>query len=154
MQMSPNVARALTLSGIIARRNGDAFGARKVFAPIAAAGPADASAFLGPTHAYRAFRDHIAALATVKSALEREPRNLRAFMLKAEQRDSTVDAGTVVVLPGSAQISRHRRRTYPLICGWRFFHPTVDFGWATTRVNGSMARSACSTTPLSMTDVT
>ena len=92
MQGSPIDVPALARSGMAALRRGDPLGARQSFERIAAAGLADASAFLGLAYACRALRDHAAALVAVDAALALEPRDLRALIFKADQLSIAGDA--------------------------------------------------------------
>ncbi len=77
-------ARALAQTGADALRRGDARTARALFERIIAAGQADTSVCLGLTYACRRLGDKAGALAAVDRALEREPRNLRVVILKAD----------------------------------------------------------------------
>ena len=84
MSMPPIDARALAQTGADALRRGDARTARALFERIIAAGQADTSVCLGLTYACRRLDDKAGALAAVDRALEREPRNLRVLILKAD----------------------------------------------------------------------
>jgi aspartate beta-hydroxylase len=85
MPLTPDNARALAQAGIAALHNGDARAARHAFEQIAAAGQADASAYLGLAYACIALNDPSAAMQALDQALELEPQNLRVLMLKADQ---------------------------------------------------------------------
>ena len=82
--MSPSEARTAVESGITALRAGDARAARQYFDPVVAAGLADVDALLGLAYACGNLGDAAAALAAVDAALKREPRHLRALMLRAD----------------------------------------------------------------------
>ena len=77
-------ARALARTGADALRRGDCLAARCAFERILAAGMADAAACLGLALACMGLQQYAAAQAAVDRALEIEPANLRALMLKAD----------------------------------------------------------------------
>ncbi|MEO8101842.1 MAG: aspartyl/asparaginyl beta-hydroxylase domain-containing protein [Betaproteobacteria bacterium] len=85
MQTPTLDARVLAQSATAALQRGDALSARTTFQRIAAAGLADASAFLGLAYSCHALKDQQAALVAVNSALALEPRNLRALIFKGDQ---------------------------------------------------------------------
>lgn len=90
--MPPIDARAVAQAGADALRKGDARTARALFEQIVAAGQADTSVCLGLTYACRRLGDKAGALAAVDKALEREPRNLRVVILKADCMADVGDA--------------------------------------------------------------
>lgn len=94
MQSSRFDARVVAQSGIEALRKGDALKARSFFERIVVAGQADASIFLGLSYACSSLQDYPAALAAADGALNLEPRNLRALILKADHFAKTGDART------------------------------------------------------------
>lgn len=82
-------ANALIQAGVLALRGGDFVAARQSFERVVAAGRADGAVLLSLAHACGASGDTEAALAAVDAALAREPRNLRALMMKADHLAST-----------------------------------------------------------------
>ena len=76
---------AMKNEAIDALRRGDAARARASFEGAIAGGGGDAGTFVGLAYACRALRDAGAMLAATDRALQLEPRNLRALMLKADQ---------------------------------------------------------------------
>jgi aspartyl/asparaginyl beta-hydroxylase (cupin superfamily) len=92
VQTSLSELRSIAQSGIEALRRGDARKARESFETVVAAGHADVSTCLGLAYACRDLKDAPAALAAVDRALELEPRNLRALILKADHLAETGDA--------------------------------------------------------------
>ena len=75
---------ALRNDGLDALRRGDAARARASFERVIAGGGADAALFVGLAYSCRAQGDAVAMLAAADRALQLEPRNLRALMLKAD----------------------------------------------------------------------
>ena len=75
---------ALKNDALDALRRGDAARARASFERVVTGGGADAGVFVGLAYACRAQRDAVAMLAAIDRALQLEPRNLRALMLKAD----------------------------------------------------------------------
>jgi aspartyl/asparaginyl beta-hydroxylase (cupin superfamily) len=84
MQTPTFDAYALARSGVEALRRGDARKARDFFELIVSAGQADASSCLGLAYACQRLDDKAGAMSAVDRALELEPRNLRALILKAD----------------------------------------------------------------------
>lgn len=82
-------ANALIQAGVLALRGGDFMTARQSFERLVADGRADGAVLLSLAHACGALGDTVAALAAVDAALAREPRNLRALMMKADHLAST-----------------------------------------------------------------
>ena len=76
---------ALMSAGVEALRKGDAKGARAAFERVIAGGSADAAAFVGLAYACRDMGDGAGSLAAAERALELEPRNLRALILKGDR---------------------------------------------------------------------
>jgi hypothetical protein len=75
---------ALIQAGVLALRGGDFLTARQSFEHVVAAGRADGAVLLSLAHACGASGDTVAALAAVDAALAREPRNLRALVMKGD----------------------------------------------------------------------
>jgi tetratricopeptide (TPR) repeat protein len=84
MELPLSKARELARVGMDALRRGEARKARESFEKIVASGMEDASACVALGMACRALGDAPAALAAVDRALAREPRNIRALILKAD----------------------------------------------------------------------
>ena len=96
--MAPPAAKAADSIDIGAAllRSGNAAAARAVFERLAAGGGAgtgaDFTVFLGLGAACQALRDPTAAAAAADAALEFEPRDLRALLLKADALDALGDS--------------------------------------------------------------
>ncbi|MBI3675420.1 MAG: aspartyl/asparaginyl beta-hydroxylase domain-containing protein [Proteobacteria bacterium] len=84
MQPTPENAQALARAGQDALRRGDASGARELFSRAVAGGRADSNAWFGLAMACRALNDDSGKVAALDRALEIDPRNMRALMLKAD----------------------------------------------------------------------
>ena len=102
VQTPPIDARALAQAGVDALRRGDAREARKLFERIAAAGQADASAYVALAYACSGLHDHSAALAAADQALALEPQNLRALIIKADHLAAQGDARAACAFYGAA----------------------------------------------------
>jgi len=74
----------LTHASFAALRAGDSEKARNGFEQVVALGQADTSHWLGLAHACFRSGDHAAALGAADKALELQPRNLRALILKGD----------------------------------------------------------------------
>ncbi|MBE7219881.1 MAG: tetratricopeptide repeat protein, partial [Caulobacteraceae bacterium] len=105
--LSAAEAQAAWREGARAFREGDAAGARDRFRRIVDSGRGDASVWLGLALAARRLGDPAETLRAVDEALEREPGNLRALMLKGDHLGETGDPvaaaafyGAVVQLGG------------------------------------------------------
>jgi hypothetical protein len=79
-----NDPNALKSIGVDALRRGDHAGARASFERAAATGARDPALFVGLAYACRSLGDAKGALAAIDRALEIEPRNLRALILKGD----------------------------------------------------------------------
>ena len=75
----------LMSAGVEALRAGDVKRARASFERVVASGAADAAAFVGLAYACRGMRDGAGALAAAERALELDPRNIRALIIKADE---------------------------------------------------------------------
>ncbi len=74
----------LAQQGIDALRRNDPHAARAALAQLVAAGCADAATHVGLGYAHAMLKDDLAAQRALDAALAREPRNLRALLLKAD----------------------------------------------------------------------
>ena len=84
MQTPPVDLRALANAGMEALRGGDAGHARFLFEQVTASGRADASVWLGLAYACAGLNDGPGMLAAADRALELQPRNPRALILKGD----------------------------------------------------------------------
>ena len=84
-------AHPLWLEGGQALRGGAGAGAGRAFGAILEGGRADATVWLGLAMAARLAGDAAAVLEAVDEVLAREPRNLRALMMKADHYDAAGD---------------------------------------------------------------
>lgn len=91
MQTSPTTVQSLARAGLEALHRGDARAARESFERLAAAGQADASVYIALALACRGLRDAPAGLAALEQALAREPRNVRALVMKADHLHAAGD---------------------------------------------------------------
>ncbi|HYR00337.1 MAG TPA: aspartyl/asparaginyl beta-hydroxylase domain-containing protein [Casimicrobiaceae bacterium] len=96
MALPPVDARALAQSGADALRRGDARTARASFERIVGAGAADAASYVGLAYACRDLNDAAGVDAALDKALELEPQNLGALMLKADHLAALGDARSAV----------------------------------------------------------
>ena len=87
MENPQTEALSLDRQGLLALSAGNARKARESFESIVAAGADDASAFTGLAIACRQLEDGPASLAAIDRALAREPRNLRALIVKGDLLD-------------------------------------------------------------------
>ena len=83
---------ALAQSGADALRRGDARSARASFERLVSAGAADAASFIGLAYACRDLNDAAGAVAALDRALELEPANLGALILKGDHLAAMGDA--------------------------------------------------------------
>ena len=92
MVLPPADAHALAQSGADALRRGDARTARASFERIVGAGAADAASYIGLAYACRDLSDAAGVDAALDKALELEPQNLGALILKADHLTALGDA--------------------------------------------------------------
>lgn len=92
MQTSHADPHALAQAGLAALRGGDAARARSLFEQVTTAGRGDASVWIGLAYACRALGDQPAKLAAADEALRRDPRALRALILKGDHFAEAGDA--------------------------------------------------------------
>ncbi len=90
--LSPAEAQLLWRDGGQALRVNDAVAARRAFGRILAGGRGDATVWLGMAMAARLAGDQAASLEAVDEVLAREPRNIRALMMKADHHQALGDA--------------------------------------------------------------
>jgi aspartate beta-hydroxylase len=107
MASPPLDARALAQSGADALRRGDARTARASFERIVGAGSADAACYIGLAYACRDLNDAAGVDAALDKALELEPQNLGALILKADHLAALGDARS------AASFYRHAIRVAP-----------------------------------------
>ena len=88
MPLSPREAQALADQAVAHLKGGDASSARAAFGRLAAEGVGDASIQLGLGYACEALGDLDGAIAAADAVLAREPRNVRALMLKGDSLDA------------------------------------------------------------------
>ncbi len=93
---------ALAQAGAAALRAGDPAGARQHFEKIVESGQADSSVWVAIAMTHRHQQDHAAARRTVDRALELDPRNLRALVMKGDDLSRTGDLRTAVAFYGLA----------------------------------------------------
>lgn len=91
MTTSPADPHATAQAGLAALRAGDAARARTLFEQVTAAGRADASVWIGLAYACRALGDQDAKLKALDEALRRDPRAIRALILKGDHFDEAGD---------------------------------------------------------------
>ncbi len=89
--LSASDAQSLWRDGGQALRAGDAAAARRAFGAILGGGRGDATVWLGMAMAARLADDSKGVLEAVDEALAREPRNLRALMMKADHYEAAGD---------------------------------------------------------------
>src|SRR5688572_30200357 len=76
--------RTLSQAGAAALQAGDARTARQHFEQLVASGAADASVWVALAVACQALRDEAQMIMALDKALAREPRNLRALIMKGD----------------------------------------------------------------------
>jgi len=107
MVLPPADAHALAQSGADALRRGDARTARASFERIVGAGAADAASYIGLAYACRDLNDAVGVDAALDKALELEPQNLGALILKADHLTALGNAR------GAVSFYRHALRVAP-----------------------------------------
>ncbi len=107
MASPPVDARALAQSGADALRRGDARAARASFERLVGAGAADAASYIGLAYACRDLSDAAGVEAALDKALQLEPQNLGALILKADHLALLGDTR------GAASYYRHAVRVAP-----------------------------------------
>ena len=85
-------ARALAQAGADALRRGDARAARESFERLIGTGAADAASFIGLAYACRDLNDPAGVVAALDRALELEPGNLGALILRGDHLTALGDA--------------------------------------------------------------
>ncbi len=96
MASPPVDAQALAQSGADALRRGDARAARASFERMVSAGVADAASYIGLAYACRNLNDAAGVDAALDKALELEPQNLGALILKGDHLAALGNARSAV----------------------------------------------------------
>jgi aspartyl/asparaginyl beta-hydroxylase (cupin superfamily) len=113
MQITASDKASLASQGIEALRRGDAARARESFQRIVAAGLADASTHVGIAFACRALRDRVGAMAALDRALELEPGNPQALIVKGDFFSEAGDARAAAAFYRAAVRSVPAREQLP-----------------------------------------
>ncbi len=110
---SPGVAGQHARAGMDALRRGQPREAHQHFSRAVAAGPVEASAWLGLAQACRGLKDESGRTAAIDKALALEPRSIRGLIMKADQLAEAGDAraassfylGAVRLAPPAGQLA-------------------------------------------------
>jgi hypothetical protein len=113
----PSIDRNAAFSaGKAALDAGDARGARGQFESIAGGGQADATVFVALAIACQKLDDHAAADAAVSRALELEPRNLQALLMRGDRKAATGDVRSATAFYGTAvRIAAQTKNLHPAL---------------------------------------